>query len=201
MQLQMETCDLDECDFLETQFVEYENEDAFKNDGEFAETESGDMKGVIMYFSSKEGVPIYKYKPLSILCCEDFESWEQQQMAEQEIGENIWIKNIFWKLEECSCVLVVRNKKWFQDNIGQMEELWKIVEKERIHGYSHRAPIKRVKPVASETSQLQSGCLININKINGKTNFSQETIAGTPPQVIRIRTESIDETKQSIQEN
>jgi len=63
MQLQMETCDLDECDFLETQFVEYENEEAFKNDGEFCETTSGDMKGVIMYFSTKEGTLNYKYKP------------------------------------------------------------------------------------------------------------------------------------------
>ena len=203
MQLQMETCDLDECDFLETQFVEYENEDAFKNDGDFAETTSGDMKGVIMYFSSKECAPIYKYKPLSIECYEDFEVWEEVQFAEQEVAENTWIKNIYWKLEECSCVLVLRNKKWFQDNIGQMEELWKIVEKERVQGYSHRAPIKRVKPqmVLSENiSASQNGCLININKINGKTNVTQETIAGTPPQVIRIRTESIDETKQSIKE-
>ena len=28
MQVQMETCDLNECDFLETKFVEYENEGA-----------------------------------------------------------------------------------------------------------------------------------------------------------------------------
>ena len=203
MQLQMETCDLDECDFLETQFVEYENEDAFKNDGDFAETTSGDMKGVIMYFSSKECAPIYKYKPLHIKCYEDFEVWEQEQMTEQENASNTWIKNIYWKLEECSCVLVLRNNKWFQDNIGQMEELWKIVEKERVQGYSHRAPIKRVKPQIAPTEIIassQSGCLININKINGKTNVTQETIAGTPPQVIRIRTESIDETKQSIKE-
>lgn len=204
MQLQMETCDLDECDFLETQFMEYENEDAFKNDGDFAETTSGDMKGVIMYFSSKEGAPVYKYKPLSIECYEDFELWEELQFAEQEVAENTWIKNIYWKLEECSCVLVLRNKNWFQDNIGAMEELWRIVEKERVHGYSHRAPIKRVKPQIAPTENIassQSGCLININKINGKTNVTQETIAGSPPQVIRIRTESIDETKQSIQEN
>lgn len=201
MQLQMETCDLDECDFLETQFVEYENEDAFKNDGEFSETESGDIKGVIMYFSTKEGVPIYKYKPLSILCYEEFEVWEQQQIAEQELKENTWIKNIYWKLEEFSCVLVIRNKKWFQDNISEMEELWKIVEKERVQGYSHRAPIKRVKPQLSPPENTQSGCLINISKISGKTNVAQETIAGSPPQIIRIRTESIDETKQSIQEN
>ena len=204
MQLQMETCDLDECDFLETQFIEYENEDTFKNDGDFAETENGDIKGVIMYFSSKEGIPIYKYKPLHIDCYEDFEVWEQEQMTKQEVMENTWIKNIFWKLEEFSCVLVLRNKKWFQDNIGEMEELWKIVEKERIHGYSHRAPIKRVKPQIpslENTASFQSGCLININKINGKTNVSQENIAGSPPQIIRIRTESIDETKQNIQEN
>ena len=119
---------------------------------------------------------------------------------EQEKLANTWIKNTYWKLEEISCILVLRNKKWFQDNIGEMEELWKIVEKERVQGYSHRVPVKRVKPVAFETNQLQSGCLININKINGKTIVAQETIAGSPPQVIRIRTESIDETKQSIQD-
>jgi putative phage-type endonuclease len=204
MQLQMETCDLDECDFLETQFIEYENEEAFKNDGEFIESENGDMKGIIMYFSSKEGIPIYKYKPLHIDCYEDFEVWEKQQMNEQEVVENTWIKNIFWKLEEFSCVMVLRNKKWFQDNIGEMEELWKIVEKERVQGYSHRAPVKRIKQQATPSINnitSQSGCLININKINGKTNVTQETIAGSPPQVIRIRTESIDETKQNIQEN
>jgi putative phage-type endonuclease len=203
MQLQMETCDLDECDFLETQFVEYENQDAFENDGDFTETKNGDMKGVIMYFSSKEGVPIYKYKPLHINCCEDFELWEEEQFSEQEKLKNTWIKNIYWKLEEISCVLVLRNKKWFQDNISELDVLWKIVEKERIQGYSHRIPVKRIKQVASDTLQPTSGCLININKINGKTNVSQETVMGTacsPPSIIRIRTESIDETKQTIQE-
>ena len=29
MQLQMEVCDLEECDFLETRFKEYDNEQAF----------------------------------------------------------------------------------------------------------------------------------------------------------------------------
>jgi putative phage-type endonuclease len=199
MQLQMETCDLDECDFLETKFFEYENEYAFNNEGDFSETTDGDMKGIIMYFSSKDGTPIYKYKPLHIDTLEDFEAWEELQFAEQEKLANTWIKNVYWKLEEMSCILVLRNKKWFQDNIGEMEALWRIVEKERVNGYSHRVPVKRVKPVTTEN--IQSGCLININKINGKTIVAQETIAGSPPQIIRIRTESIDETKQSIQEN
>jgi hypothetical protein len=61
--------------------------------------------------------------------------------------------------------------------------------------------VKPQIPSLENTASFQSGCLININKINGKTNVAQENIAGSPPQIIRIRTESIDETKQSIQEN
>ena len=157
-----------------------------------------------MYFSSKEGAPVYKYKPLHLDCYEEFEVWEELQFAEQDKLANTWIKNIYWKVEEMSCVLVIRNKKWFQDNIVEMECLWRIVEKERVQGYSHRVPVKRVKPQIAPTENIassQSGCLININKINGKTNVAQETIAESPPQIIRIRTESIDETKQSIQEH
>jgi putative phage-type endonuclease len=52
MQLQMETCDLNECDFLETRFKEYETEADFLNDGAgFTTTMKGEWKGVIMYFS------------------------------------------------------------------------------------------------------------------------------------------------------
>ena len=64
MQLQMETCNLDECDFLETKFMEYESESDFKNDGDFFTSAKDEMKGIIMYFSDKDGNPSYIYKPL-----------------------------------------------------------------------------------------------------------------------------------------
>ena len=35
MQLQMEVCELNECDFLETKFIEYLSYEEFKEDGEF----------------------------------------------------------------------------------------------------------------------------------------------------------------------
>ena len=57
MQLQMETCDLNECDFLETRFHEYEDENEFLADGSFTETEAKDPKGIILYFM-KEGKPL-----------------------------------------------------------------------------------------------------------------------------------------------
>ena len=43
-QLQMEVCDLNECDFLETNFMEYENREQFMMDGTFTRTESGKQK-------------------------------------------------------------------------------------------------------------------------------------------------------------
>ena len=45
-----------------------------------------------------------------------------------------------------------------------MQEVWSIIEHERIHGYDHRAPQKRIK---KETTNSIQGCLINIdNNIN-----------------------------------
>ena len=65
MQLQMETCNLNECDFLETAFKEYDSEEDFMNDGTFTYTEAGQLKGMMIYFM-KDGKPLYEYMPLHI---------------------------------------------------------------------------------------------------------------------------------------
>ena len=192
MQQQMEVCDLDECDFLETKFIEYANEDEFNKDGEFTETTDGNIKGIIMYFSNKNGIPVYKYKPLNIDNQEDFLVWEQQQMDENE-DTMTWIKNIYWKLDQISCVLVQRNHKWFCDNVGAMKELLAIVEKERQTGFSHREPKKRVKKTDAY-EPVGGGCLITIKKTNDSISCSP--VASSP--IIKIRTESIDETQEMM---
>ena len=65
----------------------------------------------------------------------------------------VWIKNIYWKLEKISCVLILRNKEWFQNNISQLEKVWKIIKEERITGYEHRAPNKKIKKNNNQISQ------------------------------------------------
>jgi len=37
----------------------------------------------------------------------------------------------------------LRNKEWFKNAVVKMEELWKIIEVEKVTGYEHRAPKKR----------------------------------------------------------
>jgi putative phage-type endonuclease len=165
-QLQMEVCDLDECDFLETKFTEYENFKEFSDDGNEEKTENGEFKGIIMYFNTKEGKPFYLYKPLELLNYIEIDVWEEKMIEKYESEDHnmLWIKNHYWKLEKLSCVLILRNRKWFQDNINQLEKVWNIILKERETGFEHRAPNKRVKKETTNKSEFK-GCLLNIVKL------------------------------------
>jgi Na+/H+ antiporter NhaB len=71
----------------------------------------------------------------------------------------IWIKNNYWKLEQVSCILVLRNKQWFGTNIQAIEDLWKIVLEERVTGFSHRAPKQR----PAKQSTIQVNKITNLN--------------------------------------
>lgn len=151
-QLQMETCDLDECDFLETKFTEYETGEAFREDGDFLMSSKQEMKGIMLYFVDAEGVPKYIYKPLSMEK-EEFDKWEQEMIEIYEDKHNYtWIKNNYWKLAQLSCVLVKRNTQWFQANINALDELWRIVLQERMIGYEHRAPKSKAKQIGKMES-------------------------------------------------
>ena len=71
MQMQMEVCELDKCDFLETRFLEYEDKESFDNDGTFLKTEIDEnnlqrkemLKGIMLFFITKENLPVYEYNP------------------------------------------------------------------------------------------------------------------------------------------
>jgi putative phage-type endonuclease len=182
MQLQMETCDLNECDFLETVFKEYEDEESFMKDGSFIYNENKQLKGVIAYFM-KNGKPLYEYMPL--YNTEDEHNIWFDTMMEKHKGLT-WVKNIYWRLQEYSCVLVLRNKCWFQSAVIEIENVWKIIELEKHTGYEHRMSKKNVRTSRSNslTEQPQNNsCLVDVNKLQNQiiyinTNFELMDISG-----------------------
>jgi putative phage-type endonuclease len=167
-QLQMEVCDLNECDFLETKFVEYAGSTEFDEDDDGTKTnrtKKNEFKGMILYFSTPEGKPVYVYKDIHLVNPVEVDSWETKTIEEYEAANQNWIKTIYWKLETLSCVLIQRNTQWFSDNIQQLQNVWNIIERERVTGYEHRAPKKRpIKdnhaPRKSHESMFGQGCLI-----------------------------------------
>jgi putative phage-type endonuclease len=157
MQLQMEVCDLNQCDFLETKFVEYENYAAYSEDV------TDKQKGFIMYFCNNDGNPIYIYKPVGLVDPDEIAKWEEEQIEKYQDQDLTWIKNCYWKLDIMSCVLVMRNRKWFEDNVATLDSVWKTIEQERVTGCEHRAPKKRVKQDKNTIIPFVSGCLLKLN--------------------------------------
>jgi hypothetical protein len=170
MQLQMEVCDLDECDFLETKFVEYESANEFFKELELESQDTQlktlDKKGVVIYFHNiSEAKPFYLYKPLNIVKMDDILKWEEEMIELYQSSKHnmTYIKSNYWKLEKLSCVLVLRNKNWFKNNIQAIENVWNIIEKERITGYEHRAPNRKPKIKKDYVGDNHGGlCLIKL---------------------------------------
>lgn len=144
MQIQMEVCNLNECDFLETRFTEYTSHDDFIADGSFNKSNDEKHKGIIIMFLDDKGMPKYFY-PTWNCSHEEFHLWETDIMSKH--SNLTWVKNIYWKLDEISCVLVIRNKFWFNFAKPILIELWNTIEKEKMSGYNHRAPSKRIKMI------------------------------------------------------
>jgi hypothetical protein len=69
----------------------------------------------------------------------------------------------YWYLDTISCVLVERNREWFQSVLPSFIELWETIVKERTEGYAHRA--------ANKKSKMQS-----TNNDNTLKNNTDETV-------------------------
>ena len=162
MQIQMETCDLDHCDFVETQFHLYESEMEFYASMAAEEaatthdtnnntvTQYPGYRGVLLYFIRKitdlsniDNSPHYVYMPIHIRQRDDVHHWilEQKKNLQQEFT---LYEIQYWYLEKFSCVYVKRNREWFHAAVPKLQEVWKTIEKERESGYSHRFPKKKM---------------------------------------------------------
>lgn len=128
MQIQMETCNLDVCDFLETRFIEY-TEQEFYNDSIHS------YKGVILQFSkivnendnifkSEINTPLFVYYPIhKCLDYQDIHNWIHSQ-KNKYASTHILYTTQYWYLDELSCVIVKRNKQWFNAVIGDIQQSW-----------------------------------------------------------------------------
>jgi len=158
MQLQMEVCDLNDCDFFETRFKEYENAAEYEADtnGAFNRTKTGTQKGIALYFDDGNGFPVYCFAPI-VCTAKELIEWEKKTLEEHK--ELTWIRNLYWRLDEYSCVLVMRNTRWFEHAEEVLADIWKVIQHERVDGYEHRAPKRRSVPKPPAPSESVCGVL------------------------------------------
>jgi len=158
MQLQMEVCNLNECDFLETKFTEYLNEEEYLED-----VSSTCYRGFIMQFYNN-GEVYYEYPPftLNAIHSNEYNSWTNAQLINN--SSKSYVSNIYWKLEVVSCVLVLRNNLWFKNALPYIEIFWNNLVVERDSGaYKERLSTKQ--KLKREHDKIvsdfpSSGCLL-----------------------------------------
>lgn len=166
MQLQMEICDLDECDFIETKFSKISRETWMDNSDEsisgvilhvgprifvpFSTREidnddidydiDSDTRKVVYADTQSNQEPFYVYIPFDV-SRENMDTWIQDYKNKNP--NMVIMDTIYWKLEHYSCVFVHRNKEWFLEALPKIKECWATIEHERIHGYQHRLSSKK----------------------------------------------------------
>jgi len=167
-QIQMEVCDLDECDFVETRFKEYESKEEYAADGTTKEgyTAKGNEKGIILWFQTAPVLTqsghivtptqLYEYAPIGATPYE-YDKWEVEIFAKHERLGSIWVRTIYWYLDEYSCVLVRRNRLWFEEAVKVLARVWATIKEERETGYEHRAPMKRRTPPTALSAATEGG--------------------------------------------
>jgi hypothetical protein len=174
MQIQMETCDLDECDFIETRFKEYANDDDIFTDNDH------EYKGVILCFTNTDvpnSKPTYKYSPIDMkLTKETLSEWTERETNTLGNSYKYYYRKC-WFLDQLSCVLVQRNRTWFNAAVPQILDTWKDILQERKDGYEHRAPKKR---------QLTGPCIF-ISKDDTVTTTRTIHNMATPTQISIVR--------------
>ena len=193
-QIQMEVCDLDECDFVETRFKEYECEAEYIADtyrgGKRGYSGNGNEKGRILWFQTapalthhgyvSQPIQLYEYAPIGATDAE-YTEWEAAVFAKHERARNIWVRTIYWYLDEYSCVLVRRNRLWFEEAVKVLEQVWSMIEEERETGYEHRAPKKKPATAAPGAGgdAIASGSELKIIKLESAIVPSATTTAAT----------------------
>ena len=166
MQIQMEVCDLNECDFLETKFVEYENYEEYLNDN------TDKYKGIILLYFKEDNSPHYEYVPFNVVdfYSNEYKIWFENINNNNIKNNNIFDKFIYWRLDVISCILILRNKLWFNKILPLIDNFWKNLLEEK-HSEKYKDRIKKKRKLEREDTRVrngfsQQGCLINIDLEN-----------------------------------
>jgi len=210
-QIQMEVCDLDECDFVETRFKEYDSEAEYLADthGVSGNTKRGNEKGIILWFQTapaltQQGyvsppIQLYEYAPIGVTTAdEEYTEWEAAVFAKHQKSGSIWVRTIYWFLDEYSCVLVRRNRLWFSEAVKVLQRVWTMIEEERQTGYEHRAPMKR-KPATAAAGGTEFVKIVKLDTaiIDADTQDATATATATATNMAIMMSASFNHTKSS----
>jgi putative phage-type endonuclease len=183
MQIQMEVCNLDICNFIETRFKECRTTEEWKTIKK--------TKGVaitnIPILSVEYVTPEYEF----IIyengngCTDDTQTFIDKWSSKKVVVN-------WWYMDEFSCVAVPRNRGWFNSVLPRLTEAWNVILREKETGeYKQRLPKKK---------QANPKCLIQFDNTSVDKTYKMGTIEDKDNEFIGKKNEELysDETVKSF---
>ena len=139
MQGQLESCDLEECDFLQVKFIEYYTEQDYNDDVYLVNekvkegySSNGLVKGLLIAFikNSLVGNPTIQYEYCEFNSSYDsLKEWSEKIINNYKEGDFKYdtVKLHWWKIERYECTLVGRDREWWLDVQPKIIDFWEDV--------------------------------------------------------------------------
>jgi len=149
VQIQLECCELDECDFWQCNLQEYSSEVEFYEDTSkeeaFRSRKTGFEKGCLIQLlpadkivphddaSYNEIVYTYSshiYPPQIEMTPYECMKWIQYTKNNISLTHPSYKidKIVYWYLKESHCVTIKRDKEWFKNSIGLLKKMWERIQ-------------------------------------------------------------------------
>ena len=148
VQLQLECCDLDECDFWQCTLCEYDNFDKFLDDtcktepfrSKITSFEKGCLIQILPsdkilqhndehYLNIVHEYAKFIHPPKIEMTPEDCITWSNAEI--KKINETnpgyTYDRTIYWYLKRAHCETIIRDKEWFNNNKHKFNELWSYI--------------------------------------------------------------------------
>lgn len=153
VQLQLECCDLDLCDFWQCNLAEYSSREDFLADTDttepFRSRTTKFEKGVLIqllprdkmdnastdYFTTVYNDASFIYPPKIEMTPEECDVWILEILSKLYMTHKdcVFDRIVYWKLIESKCVTIERDKKWFKERLPILQKTWDNVEYLRSH--------------------------------------------------------------------
>jgi putative phage-type endonuclease len=135
VQLQLECCNLDECDFWQCTFKEYNSKEEFINDTQAVE--KGCLIQILplecaVLITSNPDIVFEKakfiYPPNELLKSKSINDWDTYianivYSIKKDYPTYYLDKIIYWKLLNSNCSLIERDKSWFSESFPKLKEI------------------------------------------------------------------------------
>lgn len=180
MQIQLEVCDLELCDFLECSYTFYDTHEELK-EGESAATHDNTEFGPVIeyYVATNTKEARYRYCPLGI-SLKKMRTWITNTMKDINENENCVYEPFvtWWALKTYSLVRVRRDIAWFAEALPKLRTFWESVIKQRTLGIEELVPKPKKK--------RKIACKLLADDDEEKKSVLESTSAASPSALIRL---------------